>query len=95
MARKNNHLPSEQAGIRAGSVTLEVVDSRTGGTFKRTLPLEYAESANGIVLTGEDMSGKTVSIVFLSDAAALRLDDLTGKGPDRPAHHDAEDHHHD
>lgn len=70
--------------IQSDSVTIEVTDSKTGKRFRRTLPLSYKETDNGIVLTGEDLSGKSTEIVFLSDTALLKMRDLTGRGRNKP-----------
>ena len=36
--------------ISAKEVTIEVVDEATGKTYRRTLPIDYYETANGLVL---------------------------------------------
>jgi hypothetical protein len=70
--------------IQADSVLLEITDSRTGEVFRRTLPLSYRETDNGIILTGENLSGKSSEIVFLSDGAFSKMRDITGSGSNKP-----------
>ena len=43
--------------ISAKEVTIEVVDEATGKTYRRTLPIDYYETANGLVLRGENLDG--------------------------------------
>lgn len=69
--------------ISAQEVTLEVVDARTGRHYRRTLPIDYYETANTLVLRGENLDGSFSQLVFYSDRGAQRLQDLTGKGADR------------
>ena len=69
--------------IHANQVTVEVQDEATGEVFRRTLPMEYYETANFIRLSGEDRKGKPSELFFLSDTGMRRLRDLTGKGPDK------------
>lgn len=69
-------------GISAQEVTVEVVDERTGRLYRRTLPIEYFETANGILLRGENLDGKFSQLVFYSGRGMERLQGLTGKGPD-------------
>ncbi|MGI5908672.1 MAG: hypothetical protein ACOX8O_08670 [Christensenellales bacterium] len=71
--------------IVANNVVMELVDSATGQLYRRHLQLGYEENDNGIVLTGEDMTGRSSSIVFLSDAYLKKLVDISGQGPDE--HH--------
>ena len=40
--------------IHAKQVTVEVRDEATGEVFRRTLPMEYYETANFLRLSGED-----------------------------------------
>lgn len=68
--------------ICAQEVTIEVVDERTGKLFRRTLPIDYFETANGIILRGENLDGKFSQLVFYSGRGMERLQGLTGKGPD-------------
>lgn len=67
--------------IRAGSVTVEVVDAATGQTFRRTLPIDYLETANALRLSAEDAHGNPAELVFYSGTGVSRLRDLTGGGP--------------
>jgi hypothetical protein len=67
--------------ITSDNVIIELVDSRTGQLYRRPVELRFEENDNGIVLTGEDMSCHTSSIVFLSDAYMKKLTDISGKGP--------------
>ena len=74
--------------IRASQITVEVTDETTGETYRRTLPVDYCETANFPPAPGEDMNGKPSELVFLSDTGMRRLKDLMGKGPMRiPAAH--------
>lgn len=68
--------------IRARQITVEVTDETTGETYRRTLPVEYYETANFLRLRGEDMNGRPSELVFVSDTGMRRLKDLMGKGPD-------------
>lgn len=77
--RSRSMQPNE---IRASQITVEVTDETTGETYRRTLPVDYCETANFLRLRGEDMNGKPSELVFLSDTGMRRLKDLMGKGPD-------------
>jgi hypothetical protein len=93
----SENIPEEQGlnSIHATVVTLEVVDSKTGRIFKRTLPLEYLENSNGILLKGEDISGRPSQISFLSEFALQKTLDIIGRGSDSPHHsHDGEGNGH-
>lgn len=68
--------------ISAREVTVEVVDEHTGKMYRRTLPIDYFENANGLILRGENLDGSISQIVFYSDRGMERLQGLTGKGPD-------------
>ena len=68
--------------ISAHEVPVEVVDARTGIRYRRQLPIEYYETANGLVLQGENLDGSVSQLVFYSDRGLERLQGLTGKGPD-------------
>ncbi len=68
--------------ISADSVTIEVIDSKTGKLFRRELPIDYFENANGIRLLGENLDGSQCQLVFYSARGLERLQGLTGKGPD-------------
>jgi hypothetical protein len=70
--------------IEADTVIVEVIDRSTGKLFRRKLPLQYLENCNGIILSGETMDGKPSQLHFFSAAALVRINDVTGKGPDRP-----------
>ncbi|HIV38336.1 MAG TPA: hypothetical protein H9913_00740 [Candidatus Blautia stercoripullorum] len=69
--------------IHAKQVTVEVRDEATGEIFRRTLPMDYYETANFLRLSGEDGRGNPSELVFLSETGMRRLRDLTGKGPDK------------
>lgn len=92
MQSEKNRDGRDPCVIQADSVVVEVTDSKTGRVFRRSVPLAYSESENGLFLTGEDLSGNAATIVFLSDAAAGKLRDLTGKGADQPVHHGDDRH---
>lgn len=68
--------------ISADEVTVEVVDKHSGKTYRRTLPIDYLETANGLVLKGENLDGSVSQLVFYTPRGMQRLQDLTGKGPD-------------
>ena len=67
--------------IRASEVTVEVTDAATGQTFRRTLPIDYYETANCLRLVAEDANGESAQLVFYSGTGLGRLRDLTGGGP--------------
>ncbi len=68
--------------IRASEVTVEILDPATGKLHRRTLPMDYYENANNIVLRGENFDGQPSSLVFYSARGLERIKDLTGRGPD-------------
>ena len=68
--------------ISAKEVTVEVVDAATGKLYRRTLPIDYYETANALVLRGENLDGSISQLVFYSARGMQRVQDLTGKGPD-------------
>lgn len=68
--------------ISAKEVTVEVVDEATGKLYRRTLPIDYYETANALVLRGENLDGSISQLVFYSARGMQRVQDLTGKGPD-------------
>lgn len=68
--------------ITAREVTIEVVDERSGKTYRRTLPIDYLETANGLILRGENLDGSISQLVFYSNRGLERLQGLTGLGPD-------------
>jgi hypothetical protein len=70
--------------IEADSVVVEVTDKNSGQTFRRTLPISYLENDNGIILSGETVTGQSTEIAFFSDIAISKMSDLRGKGPDTP-----------
>lgn len=69
--------------ISAGEVTLEVKDEATGKCYRRTLPIDYQENANMVVLRGENLDGSTSQLVFYTARGIQRMQDLTGGGPDQ------------
>lgn len=69
--------------ISAREVTLEVTDSESGKTYRRTLPIDYLETANTLVLRGENLDGSLSQLVFYTARGMQRLQDLTGNGPDK------------
>lgn len=69
--------------ISAREVTLEVTDSTSGKTYRRTLPIDYLETANTLVLRGENLDGSLSQLVFYTARGMQRLQDLTGNGPDK------------
>ena len=68
--------------ISAKEVTIEVIDEATGKTYRRPLPIDYHENANGLVLRGENLDGSVSQLVFYTSRGMQRMQDLTGKGPD-------------
>ena len=68
--------------ITAQEVTIEVIDEATGKMYRRTLPIDYCETANGLVLRGENLDGRVSQLVFYTTRGMQRMQDLTGKGPD-------------
>ena len=68
--------------ISAKEVTVEVVDEATGKLYRRTLPIDYYETANALVLRGENLDGSISQLVFYSARGMQRVQNLTGKGPD-------------
>ena len=69
--------------IRASEITVEVTDAATGLTLRRTLPIDYSETANCLRLAAEDAEGRPAELVFYSNTGLGRLRDLTGGGPDK------------
>ncbi len=74
---------NELKEIRASEVTIEVTDEKTGLSLRRTLPIDYFETANCLRLSAEDSEGKPSELVFYSNTGLGRLRDLTGGGPDK------------
>jgi hypothetical protein len=70
--------------IAAPNAVLEVVDASSLRLYRRYLELEYEENDNGIRIAGEDLAGKSVGIVFLSETALKKMQDLRGAGADSP-----------
>lgn len=68
--------------IKASEITVAVTDQLSGKQYRRTLPMDYFENANGIILRGENLDGSTAQIVFYSARGMQRMKDLTGGGPD-------------
>ena len=68
--------------INAHEVTVEVRDDKTGEIYRRTLPIDYFENANGLFLRAENWDGSTSQLAFYSLRGLERLKGLTGKGPD-------------
>ena len=68
--------------ITAQEVTIEVIDEATGKMYRRALPIDYCETANGLVLRGENLDGSVSQLVFYTTRGMQRMQDLTGKGPD-------------
>ena len=50
--------------ISAKEVTIEVIDEATGKTYRRPLPIDYYETATGLVLRGENLDGCISQLVF-------------------------------
>ena len=73
---------SKPKEIRASSVTVEVTDATTGEVFRRTLPIDYVETAAGLRLMAEDANGNPAQLVFYSSFGLGKIRDLTGGGPD-------------
>ena len=69
--------------ITASMVTVEITDEATGEVFRRELPIDYYENANFLRLSGENLDGSVSQLVFYSSRGLERMNDLTGKGPDK------------
>lgn len=80
--RKVFYMEEKIFEISAKEVTIEVVDEATGKTYRRTLPIDYYETANGLVLRGENLDGSISQLVFYTSRGMQRMQDLTGGGPD-------------
>ena len=50
--------------ISAREVTLEITDERTGKHYRRTLPIDYYETANAVILRGENRQSPTVAGLY-------------------------------
>jgi hypothetical protein len=70
--------------ISAPNLVVEVLDTESGKLFRRYLELEFEENDNGIRLIGENMAGEPAQIVFLSEAALIKMRDIRGHGQDTP-----------
>lgn len=68
--------------IAADQVLLHVKDQKTGHVYCRTLPLDYEENNNGIILTGETLDSEQTQIAFLSNTALDKIQELLGQGAD-------------
>ena len=68
--------------ISAKEVSIEVIDEATGKLYRRTLPIDSYETANSLVLRGENLNGSISQLVFYTARGMQRMQDLTGKGPD-------------
>ena len=68
--------------ISAHEVTVEVRDEATGTVYRRTLPIDYYENANGLFLRAENWDGSFSQLAFYSMRGMERMKGLTGKGPD-------------
>ena len=68
--------------ITAQEITVEVKDAATGKIYRRELPIEYYENANGLSLRGENRDGSVSQMVFYTARGLERMKGLTGKGPD-------------
>lgn len=74
--------------VSAEQVRLAVTDKSTGRVFVRALPMSYAENHNGITLSGENLSGEEVKMVYLSSGAIDKIKELRGEGENSPRCHD-------
>lgn len=70
--------------ICSKEITIEVVDDSSNNMFRRNLDIEYIENSNGLKLIGENINGETSEIVFLSNNAVDKINDLLGKGLNNP-----------
>lgn len=68
--------------FRSSRVHLEYQDEKTGVFMAHDLPLAVQESHLALKIEGEDLGGRPVSIVFLSQRANDKIVDVTGGGPD-------------
>ena len=82
LKQKVQYMEDKVSEISAKEVTIEVIDEATGKTYRRTLPIDYYETANGLVLRGENLDGSISQLVFYSARGMQRMQDLTGAGPD-------------
>ena len=75
--------PNAIREIRASEVTIEVTDKATGQTFRRTLPIDYVETANALRLMAENASGQPSELVFFTTEGQRHLLDMVGAGADQ------------
>lgn len=68
--------------ITAKEITVEVQDEATGTVYRRTLPVDYFENANSLILRGENLDGSVSQLVFYTPRGMERFEGLSGKGPD-------------
>ena len=87
IAKNADGLP-EPSLISASEIDVVITDSKSGRSFRRSLPLDYFETDNGITISGEDSSGQPANIVLLSGTAIDKIRDLSGLGLDKPRCHD-------
>lgn len=73
--------------IQAPNAVVEVIDEETGQLIRRYLELTYQENSNGLRLIGEDLAGQESQIVFLSETAIAKMQELQGNGADEPSCH--------
>lgn len=69
--------------IKAKEVTVEVRDEATGKLYRRSLPIDYFENANGLFLRAENWDGSVSQLAFYTLRGMERMQGLTGKGPDK------------
>lgn len=81
--------PLEQ--ISAPEIRVVATDECTGQTALCLLPIAYAQTANGVTLSGETYAADPVQIACLSEFALEKLRDLQGIGADKPRcnHHES------
>lgn len=68
--------------ITAREITVEVKDIATGQVFRRTLPIEYLETATFVRMFGEDLKGNPSELVLYTSFGTKKVQDLTGGGID-------------
>ncbi|NLT58286.1 MAG: hypothetical protein GXX99_04910 [Clostridiales bacterium] len=74
----------DSVALEADNAVLEVIDRRSGRLVRRYLELGYQETANGILLSGESLSGQPAQLVYLSETAIGKIHELRGAGEDGP-----------
>lgn len=70
--------------ISAPEIRVVATDERSGQTSLCLLPVAYAQTSNGVILSGETYAAEPVQIACLSEFAVEKLRDLQGIGPDKP-----------